>query len=81
MPEAGRSVGLRPRAVCNKLTQVGNLSTDDSECLTVVPVLDGQTCIDELLMDLGDVLSVNALIQMLPEAGVDGIPGGQLRLF
>jgi len=47
----------------------------------VVPVLDGQTCIDELLMDLGDVLSVHALIQMLPEAGVDGIPGGQLRLF
>ncbi|MBT2553250.1 hypothetical protein [Arthrobacter sp. ISL-5] len=60
---------------------MGNLSTDDSERLAVVPVLDGQTCIDELLMDLGDVLSVHALIQMLPEAGVDGIPGGQLRLF
>ncbi|WP_104140417.1 hypothetical protein [Arthrobacter sp. ZGTC131] len=60
---------------------MGNLSTDDSDCLTAVPVLDGQTCIDELLLDLGDVLSVNALIQMLPEAGVDGIPGGQLRLF
>jgi hypothetical protein len=60
---------------------VGNLSIDDSECLTVVPVLDGQTRIDELLMDLGDVCSVHALVQMLPEAGVDGVPGGQLRLF
>ncbi|MEN8583325.1 hypothetical protein B1A87_015710 [Arthrobacter sp. KBS0703] len=60
---------------------MGNLSIDDSECLTVVPVLDGQTRIDELLMDLGDVRSVHALVQMLPEAGVDGVPGGQLRLF
>ncbi|KRE53182.1 hypothetical protein ASG92_06475 [Arthrobacter sp. Soil736] len=58
-----------------------NLSIDDTECLTGVPVLDGQTCIDDLLLDLGDVLSVNALSQMLSEAGVDGFPNGQLRLF
>ncbi|MBT2536032.1 hypothetical protein [Arthrobacter sp. ISL-69] len=45
----------------------------------VIPVLEGQTCIGELLLDFNDVLGMTPREWGPPDA--DGSAAGQLRLF
>ncbi|MEV7133751.1 hypothetical protein AB0N24_12765 [Arthrobacter sp. NPDC093128] len=54
-------------------------STDGSANTVVIPVLEGQTCIGELLPDFNDVLGMTPPGWGPPDA--DGSAGGQLRLF
>ncbi|WP_181039033.1 hypothetical protein [Arthrobacter sp. Y81] len=54
-------------------------STDGSANTVVIPVLEGQTCIGELLPDFNDVLGMTPREWSPPDA--DGAAGGQLRLF
>ena len=50
-------------------------STDGSANTVVIPVLEGQTCIGELLPEFKDVLGMTPPEWGPPDAG------GQLRLF
>jgi len=58
---------------------VADFSTGGSECTTVVQVLDGQTCIDELLPETDGIFGMTPPELPLPDA--NGSKGDQLRLF
>jgi hypothetical protein len=47
--------------------------------MAVIPVLEGQTCIGELLPDVKDMVGLSAAEGALPDS--DGSLDGQLALF
>ncbi|CAN7153083.1 hypothetical protein [Arthrobacter sp. LjRoot14] len=54
-------------------------STDGSANMAVIPVLEGQTCIGELLPDVKEMVGMSSPEGALPD--FNGSPDGQLTLF
>jgi hypothetical protein len=60
---------------------VADLSTDGSANTAAIQVLDGQTCIDELLTDIDGMFGMASPEWALPASDANGSEGRQLRLF
>jgi hypothetical protein len=60
---------------------VADSSTDGSANTVAIQVLDGQTCIDELLTEIDGTFGMTPPEWALPASGASGSKGEQLRLF
>ncbi|MFF1383906.1 hypothetical protein ACFVWT_10130 [Arthrobacter sp. NPDC058288] len=58
---------------------MADLSTEGSANMAVIPVLEGQTCIGELLPDVKEMVGMSLPEGALPDSS--GSADGQLTLF